>query len=134
MYPRVQIILLRNPASKGNPTFWGIPLKSLLRNPSDVGRMSGSHLSGYYAKKEGVKKMIYIKPPAELAKLSTRAGPSEDARPVAKKAVTKAHYFSKWNLFGARTLVAHLCTADIMPSSELQHFFGFANSVKIRQY
>jgi hypothetical protein len=40
----------------------------------------------------------------------------------------------QWNPLGARTLVAHLCTADIMPSSKLGHFFGFANSVKILQY
>jgi hypothetical protein len=40
----------------------------------------------------------------------------------------------QWNLLGTCTLVAHLCTADIMSSSELEHFFGFANLVKILQY
>jgi hypothetical protein len=30
------IILLKNPNSRRNPTFWGIPFKCLLKTPSDV--------------------------------------------------------------------------------------------------
>jgi hypothetical protein len=41
------IILLRNPDSRRNPTFRGIPFKCLLRTPSDVNRTPGSAIIIY---------------------------------------------------------------------------------------